>query len=130
MTDQPRQAQRILVLGRPNADGTITDDIANLVRLVLYQEGYQVHVATDLDQAANLLRFAEWDLLIVTSLGYWSGIEIFQSPPMAVPRLALSADPALHKASDSAAEVFIQKPFAPDELILTVESILGLAPEG
>jgi DNA-binding response OmpR family regulator len=116
------------VLGSPDAAGAITDDVAALVKLILQRRGYEVHVAADLDQATNLLKFIEWDLLIATSLGYWGGIEIFQRPPKQVHRLALSADPLLHKAGDpTAAEVFIKKPFAPDELIVAVDSMLGQA---
>jgi DNA-binding response OmpR family regulator len=114
----------------------VTPDIAALLRLVLEAAGHTVQWAGDLVTARSILTGPRPPHLVIlepAGLPDGSGLELCRelkaaSPPLPVVVLTSWVSPkSRDEALAAGADVFVPKPFDPDDLAATVHRLLGAA---
>jgi signal transduction histidine kinase len=104
-------------------------DVGDSISELLVDEGYEVSVSRDGEQALEQLRRSPADLVIfdlrMPVMDGWEFRTLQRADPILsrIPVIAISAD-ASAKASAIHADRYIRKPFTNDELLLAVERLL------
>lgn len=109
---------------------------AEVVALILTEEGYRVDFAVDTRQARTLLDQEQFDLLITDyMMPGMNGADLARAARgsgrharIAVVMMSGAPSSALQAHADTF-DVFLRKPFVIEQLLLTVESLLGDAAE-
>src|SRR4051812_9935285 len=114
----------------------IVDDEKNVRRslsLTLEDAGHEVAVAEDAIRAMERVRAESFDLLVLDiRIGEISGIQLFQKlreVGVLIPVLFMSGNASLTEAVETirlGSADFLEKPFAPERLIVAVERALKL----
>src|SRR2546423_4243845 len=110
----------------------IDDDpqVRTLVARLLAQEGYEVHLAADADEAASALKSAAPDLVLLDgTMPHTDGIDLLADirtrssiPVIMLTGLGDEADRIL--GLRAGADDYVVKPFSPGELTARIESVL------
>ena len=115
----------------------IADDEANLLislEYLLQRQGYEVSLARDGDQAMNLIRQQQPDLVVLdASMPGQSGYEVCQQvradPALRHLRIVMLSAKAretdIAKGKALGADAYIIKPFSTDDLVNQVRLLLG-----
>lgn len=124
MSETPVPAPRILVV-----DDEVSS--AEVVALILKEEGYEVSFAVDSRQAQALLDNQDFDLLITDfMMPGLNGADLARSARATarhagLPVMMMSGAPlsALHEQTDTF-DMFLRKPFVIEQLLRTVQALL------
>ena len=103
--------------------------IADLIMMNLMRVGYQCDYASDGDKAANMLEQESYDLVLLDiMLPKVNGYELMEYiEPMHIPVIFITAKGSIRdrvKGLHMGADDYLVKPFAIDELLARVESVL------
>lgn len=103
--------------------------IADLIMMNLLRVGYQCDYASDGDKAANMLEQESYDLVLLDiMLPKINGYELMEYiEPMHIPVIFITAKGSIRdrvKGLHMGADDYLVKPFAIDELLARVESVL------
>ncbi len=111
------------------------DDLREMIKQMLEQEGYTVEAAANGQAASGLLHSRQFDLLILDwDLPYRSGIDVcrsFRQTGGVTPILMLTGKKGIDdKAAgfDAGADDYLTKPFHPKELAVRVKALLRRHP--
>jgi len=105
-------------------------DIAELVRLALTDEGYEVVVASNGSAALLAMETTPFDLILLDMrmpvMDGWAVARALRAQGITVPIVVMTAaESAKRWADEVGAEGYLAKPFGLDDLLATVERFRG-----